>query len=58
MEFPLHKGLIVSTDREEVVLSEKDLGDVLGVTTVRSGLSLDAGIVEEVDEAIVVTCSE
>ena len=55
---PLHEGLIVTTDGEQVSVSgaEKDAGDVLGVTTERSGdTSLEAGVVEEADKTVIVT---
>ena len=57
---PLHKGLIVTSNGEEVAVAkaEHDAGDVLGVTAVRSGYTLDAGISEEADETVIVTGSE
>lgn len=57
---PLHKSLIVAANGVEtgIVGAEHDTDDVLGVTTVTSGDALDAGVVEEVDEAIVITSSE
>ena len=56
----MHESLIVSTDRVKtgIILGEHDTDDVLGVTTERSGLGLDAGISEEVDETVIVTGSE
>ena len=58
--FPLHEGLIVSTNREEsgVTGAEHDTDDVLGVTSETLGLALDAWVVEEVDETIVITGGE
>ena len=58
---PLHEGLIVATDREDsgVILAPKDTDNVLGVTTVRAWLSLDARVVEDVDKAVVIAgCEE
>jgi len=58
---PLHEGLIVATNREEtlVVGGEHGADDVLGVTTVRSGLStLSAWVTEEANETEVITSSE
>ena len=57
---PLHERLIVAADGEEcsVALAEQDTNDVLGVATVRSGLSLDARVVEDVHETEVVAGGE
>ena len=57
---PLHEGLIVSTDGEEsgVTGAEHDTDDVLGVTSETLGLALDAWVVEEVDETVVITGGE
>lgn len=58
---PLHEGLIVSTNRVEtlVVGGEHGADDVLGVTTVRSGLStLSAWVTEEANETEVITGGE
>jgi len=58
----LHEGLIVSTNGVEtsVVRGEHGTDDVLGVTTVRSGLAtLSARVTEEANETIVITgCQE
>ena len=58
LSLPLHEGLIVSTDGVEmcvVVVAEEDANNVLGVTTVGSGLALDNWVTEEVHEAVVIT---
>ena len=57
---PLHEGLIVTTNGEEsgVISAEQDTDDVLRVTTVRSWHGLDAWVVEDVDETVVITGGE
>ena len=57
---PLHERLIVAADGEEVcvVIGEHDTDDVLGVTAVAAWLGLDAWVVEDVDETVVITSGE
>ena len=56
---PLHEGLIVTTDREEVFVvssGEHDTHDVLRVTTEASGeTTLSCRVAEQVDKTVVVT---
>ena len=61
LALPLHEGLIVATDGEELGVSstELDTNDVLGVTTERAGeATVSAWVAEEVDETKVVTSGE
>ncbi len=54
---PLHEGLIVSTNREEVVISggEAYADDMLRVTSERDGLVAEArGVTEDIDQAVVI----
>src|SRR5688572_30349998 len=61
LSLPLHEGLIVPADREEVGVVEGELHfhDVLGVASQRDGLvSSSAGVSENVHESVVVTSGD
>jgi len=56
---PLHEGLIVTTDREDALTLEDEVGHELGVSTEGSGLSsLPDGVAEEADIAPVISSSD
>jgi hypothetical protein len=56
---PLHEGLIVTSNGEEVAVisAESNADDVLGVTSVASGLTLDDGVAEQVHETVIISGS-
>ena len=57
---PLHEGLIITSNGVEsgvVTAAEFNTDDVLGVTSVASGLTLDNGVAEQVHETVIISGS-